>query len=908
MNRMLIDKVSTDPFAVVQPDRRWLPGGSEGLQFGGGAGTSTLGQLPPLVPLVRQGVADWRASGYRGASRTTRALLEWWFERPHFIGENGQEFRYYFAQREAVESAIWLREVRKVRDKFDLLRFDSTETLSSGAMPENWPRFVIKMATGCGKTKTMSLLIAWSYFHKLYESKSDLARNVLLIAPNIIVLDRLYRDFAELRIFRDDPVVPENGFKGRDWESDFQMRLHKQDEVRAVGRPGNIFLTNVHRVFVSDEAPSADDADATEYFLGATPKKPTAASGVDLGEIVRQVDELLIVNDEAHHIHTSRTAWFDNIRDISSQMRLRNRALSLQLDFTATPKDGKGHIFPQTISDYPLVEAIHQNVVKHPVIPDEKSARRLKVHPRAAFSKRFADHIKLGVEEWRKTAEVFDRADRKALLFVMTEDTRTCDEVAAHLEAEFHDLKGKVLVIHTKQNGEISESASGKKEKELRELRKQANTIDGAENPYRAVVSVLMLREGWDVRNVTTVVGLRPMNVKSKILPEQTLGRGLRLMFPGEESKAEKLSVIGTPVFMDFVREVEKEGVKLETVSMGPQTPPQAPMFVEVDHDNPHKKITALDIAIPSLSPRLIRDYKRIGNLNPAEFEHRKIRLRTFPPNSPREIVFRDILTGEESHRTLLSASGEGDSSQVVGYFAHLVMRELRMFSHYDFIYPKVREFIRDHMFEKPVDLANPDVLRNLAEPEVGKALLDVFRKGANAALFLGENKVEIRKIVRVSDMHPFYSQRRECILPRRSVFNRIVGDSDLEVRFAEFLDGCGDIVSFAKNYFAVGFRLEYVKTNGELSHYHPDFFVKKTDGEIYVVETKGLEDVDVAPKFERLRQWCKDVNATGGKVKYSALFVRESVFDGHRPNDFSALIRLCADEYPHSSASKSPA
>lgn len=902
MNRMLIDAVSTDPFAVVPPERRWLPGGSEGLEFG--AGTSTFGQLPPLVPLVRQGVADWRASGHAGASATTRALLEWWFGRPHFAAD-GSEFRYYFAQREAVESAIWLREVCKVRDKHDLLRFDSSGRVSSGMMPEDWLRFVVKMATGCGKTKTMSLLMAWSYFHRLYEPGSDLARNVLLIAPNIIVLDRLYRDFAGLRIFHEDPVLPENRFKGRDWESDFRMRLHRQDDVRVAGPTGNIFLTNIHRVSAPGLAPSAEDEDSSEYFLGPRPKDPKADSGVDLGEIVREVDELLIVNDEAHHIHTDRTAWFGNIQDIHNRMRQRGRNLSLQLDFTATPKDGKGRVFPQTISDYPLVEAIHQNVVKRPVIPDEASARRLKVRQQAAFSKRFADHIKLGVEEWRKTAEEYAKVGKKALLFVMTEDTKTCDEVAAHLESEFLDLRGKVLVIHTKRNGEISETGGKKEEAELRKLREQANTIDDADNPHRAVVSVLMLREGWDVRNVTTVVGLRPMNVESKILPEQTLGRGLRLMEPGRFAGDEKLSVIGTPVFMDFVREVEKQGVRLETVSMGPQTPPQGAMIVEVDRENPNKDIAELDIAIPLLSPRLIRDYERIGDLNPAEFKHGKIPLRKYPPDAPREIIFRDILTGEESHRTLLSESGETDHSQVVGYFAYFVMRDLRMFSHYDFIYAKVREFIRDHMFEKPVDLANPDVLRNLAEPEAGKTLLDAFRNGANAALFLGDNKLEARGTLRVSEMRPFISKRMQCLLPKQSPLNRIVGDSGFELRFAEFLDGCPDIASFAKNYLAVGFRLEYAKANGELSHYHPDFLVRKSDGDIYVVETKGLEEADAAAKFARLRQWCEDVNAASGKEKHRALFVRESVFDRHRPKDFSGLIRLCADESPHSAAPK---
>ncbi|EQD62334.1 type III restriction-modification enzyme helicase subunit, partial [mine drainage metagenome] len=98
--------------------------------------------------------------------------------------------------------------------------------------------FVLKMATGAGKTKVLSLLIAWCFFHKTYESDSTLARNILLIAPNIIVLDRLRADFDGLRIFFNDPVLPDNGFESRNWRDDFQISLHVQDEVRIVRPTG----------------------------------------------------------------------------------------------------------------------------------------------------------------------------------------------------------------------------------------------------------------------------------------------------------------------------------------------------------------------------------------------------------------------------------------------------------------------------------------------------------------------------------------------------------------------------------------------------------------------------------------------------------------------------------------------
>src|SRR5438270_2118237 len=149
----------------------------------------------------------------------------------------------------------------------------------------------------------------------------------------------------------------------------------------------------------------------------------------------------------------------------------------------------------------------------------------------------------------------------------MTDDTKNCDDVAAYLEGHYPDLKDAVLTIHTKNNGEISEASSGKAKEELEELRKQANSIDSFESPFKAIVSVLMLKEGWDVRNVTTIVGLRAYSSKSNILPEQTLGRGLRKMYPGRVT--EYVSVVGTDAFMDFVQSIEAEGVVLERRAMG---------------------------------------------------------------------------------------------------------------------------------------------------------------------------------------------------------------------------------------------------------------------------------------------------------------------------------------------------
>ena len=627
---------------------------------------------------MRKNVKTWRDNGYDGASDTSIALLNWWFKTEHLLPKaDGTivSFQYYFAQREAVETVIYLFDVVKVKDKYDLLRYDSSEAISANMFDEDWRRFVIKMANGSGKTKVLSLILAWCYFHKLYEPDSELARNFLIIAPNIIVLDRLKADFNGLRIFSQDPVLPDNGYEGQNWQDDFQLTLHIQDEVNITRKTGNIFLINIHRVYASNYVePSFEDDDLTDYFLGRRPTGKTTDSKVDLGDIVREIDELVVLNDEAHHIHDKSLAWFKSIEDIHNRLKQKDHFLSLHIDLTATPKRTNGAIFVQTVSDYPLVEAITQNVVKHPVLPDSASRKKLIERQSAIFTEKYADYLNLGVEEWRKAYAEHEKLGKKSIMFVMTDDTKNCDEVAEYLKGNFPELKDSVLVIHTKNNGEIYESSTKKANDDLEILRKQANEIDAWESPYKAIVSVMMLKEGWDVRNVTTIVGLRPYSSKSNILPEQTLGRGIRCMYPGSGSE-EYVSVVGTDAFMKFIESIQSEGVELEHRPMGEGTKPKTPLIVEVNNEKSKEELAKLDIRIPLLTPRIFRNYKNLEDLNPATFGCAKVEYKQFSEEEKRDIVFKDITTGETTHTTTLDSVVITDYRNAIGYFTQEIMK-----------------------------------------------------------------------------------------------------------------------------------------------------------------------------------------------------------------------------------------
>jgi type III restriction enzyme len=884
-----------DPYAILDPNIRWFPADEDLREKG-----AIQKLLPPLVAALREKVKEWRDKNYDGASDTSKSLLNWWFKEEHIIyDQHGvtSHFKYYFAQREALETVIWLYEVAKVKDKYDLIRYNSTGVLSPQMFTEEWLRFVIKMATGAGKTKVMSLVVAWAYFHKKYEGDSNLAKNFLLITPNVIVFERIKHDFEGLKIFFSDPVLPDNGYQGQNWQDDFQMTLHLQDDLRNVSDTGNIFLTNIHRVFEGDVKDSSlDDEDTSAYFLGDKPVTKTSDSTVDLGMIVRDIDELIVINDEAHHLHDDKSAWVKSITDIDNRLKQKGTKLSLQIDLTATPKKNDGSIFVQTISDYPLVEAIHQRVVKNPVVPDAASRGKLKENQSTLFSEKYRDYINLGIEEWQKTYDVLKPMGKKSILFIMTDDTKNCDEVAEYIETSFKELKGAVLTIHTNRSGEISESVSGKSKEELDLLRKQANEIDSWESPFKVIISVMMLKEGWDVKNVTTIVGLRPYAADSKILPEQTLGRGLRRMFFGRDDVEEYVSVVGTPAFMDFVESIKGEGVILEKKAMGSGAKPIAPMVIEVDRDNPKKDIEKLDIEIPVMSPRIQREYKNLTELDVSKFGNKKVKVKTFSEEEKREIVFKDVVGEKTHHTTILSGDIEPDYQSVVGFFAQAIMRELRLFGCYDILFGKVREFIQNNMFDSPVNLSDLNTLRNLSEVEYILLIKDSFKKAINDLTVKDKGDTEIKNYIKISEARPFVVNDKSYLIPKKSVFNKIVGDSDFELVFSDFLENCDDVISFAKNFQnkeASALRIEYRNSEGFIATYYPDFFVKKDEKTVFIIETKGREQENDKLKFERLQKWCEDVNIRQNRVAYEALYIKQEEWEKVRLKNFHEVVRV---------------
>ncbi len=151
----------------------------------------------------------------------------------------------------------------------------------------------------------------------------------------------------------------------------------------------------------------------------------------------------------------------------------------------------------------------------------------------------------------------------------------------------------------------------------------------------------------------------------------------------------------------------------------------------------------------------------------------------------------------------------------------------------------------------------------------------------------------QVRDRIKMSQSRPYAVKSQGYVAAKKSIFNKVVGDSHFELEFAGFLDGCADIVSFVKNdrQMSPSLFIEYQNTDGSISNYFPDFIVKRTPMEIWIVETKGREDLDDPRKWERLKDWVVDATARGDGVAFRAMFVREEEWKKRPLKDFDDAL-----------------
>lgn len=198
----------------------------------------------------------------------------------------------------------------------------------------------------------------------------------------------------------------------------------------------------------------------------------------------------------------------------------------------------------------------------------------------------------------------------------------------------------------------------------------------------------------------------------------------------------------------------------------------------------------------------------------------------------------------------------------------------------YDALFGKIARFIEDGLFADKVSLDDPNLLRNLSETQVTRALFDTIKGAINQLTVHDRGDTHVIDRIKLSTCGPHVTKRRDSIAATKSLMNRVVGDNGFELAFATFLEAADDVQAFYKNNDETGFSVEYQSANGGIvRNYRPDFVVRDTHGVIWIIETKGREDLEDPRKWDRLKLWCADASVQDAPNRYRAMFVREEAW-----------------------------
>jgi type III restriction enzyme len=750
--------------------------------------------------------------------------------------------------------------------------------------PENLRRYAFKMATGSGRTWVMAMAMVWSHFHKRRIPGSELSTNFLIVAPNIIVYQRLEKDFASNRIFHELPLIPP------EWRGTWSQKVILRGESTEPDSSDNLCLTNIHQLYEAREQVWTPQ-NAIEALLGRKPVRDLATSQRSMLERLKELQDLVVLNDEAHHVHDVELRWSQSLLDIH---RALPHGLALWLDFSATPKDQHGMYFPWTVCDSPLAQAVEDRIVKAPIIVTrEDDPKQPAQDPdqitRENVCEKYGYWIQAAVQRWQEHYQTYRKLSTRSVLFIMAEKNIFADAIGAYLwqTPEFGFKASEILVIHTDTAGEITK-------RDLEKARQVVRDIDQPGNKIKAIVSVMMLREGWDVRNVSVVLGLRPFTAKAEILPEQVIGRGLRLMTAIGPDRTQTLEVLGTRNLLNVLREqLEAEGVGVATTANDP------PRLVIIE---PVQARLAYDIAIPIPKPRLTHNIQKLSALDPASLE-------AIYDQEELEEAFRVTLkmefatTETEVHQADLAAGDTPMAQVLLASITNKVMQRARLANVFAELYPLVRTYVATRCFGKAVDVEDETIRSHLRRLELQEGIARYLARK------IGELTVEklafefANADFKLSDTNPF-SWRRNLppLLAQRTVFNYVATYNDFERRFAQFLDTAPDVVRFAslgtteQGDSNTRFRVDYLKPSGAIGFYHPDWVVvqKTGQGEVsWIIETKGRVWEGTEAKDAAMHDWCARVTEQTGQCWQYAR-VNQSDFEARAPQSLAGAIQIC--------------
>lgn len=908
-----------------------------------------------LSQIVNQ---EWESGSFlQKVTPVTQDLLRYWFNSAFC---DTRYINFHKGQKQAILNAIYCHEVLKTDSILSMYQQASQDLLTPDffnyitADKFQHPKYCVKMATGTGKTFVLNALLIWQYLNAKYqevESEVKFTKNFLLVAPGLIVYERLLdaflgkeqedgtRNFDTSDIKRNENLFIPERYRQSIF-SFIQNNVVRKEEIgKKITGDGLIAITNWHLLAGVDEdeeieiSPLKDPSQIVRDLLPITPGTTTGhdlntidnrfLSGGEL-EYLQSLENICVFNDEAHHIHEnkqngmiSEVEWQKSLNFISEN-KGRN---FIQIDFSATPYDVTGsgqkrtkHYFPHIIVDFALKEAIRDGLVKTIAIDKRKEIATLENEDLDFKAIREGNNVidlsegqrlmlRAGLSKLRILEDEFTKeAENKyPKMLIICEDTKVSPLVCEFLKSEGLS-NDDIMQIDSDKKGSIKES-------EWKEVKQRLFNVDKHSTP-KVIVSVLMLREGFDVSNVCVIVPLR--SSQAPILLEQVIGRGLRLMWREkdyQEIKAENrhkmfvekqspnnyldiLSIIEHPAFIQFYDDLEN-GMIVEEKEM----PPKENVLGDIITVGLKENYQDYDFYIPTI----ISDKEEILKLGELQTDNfNKLpwtleQLKEMANNYGDESFYSEEMTvktrfgdyrvssrlfNAQSYNEFLSRMLDTITNNIARIGGHSSYPTMQI--NQVALIKVIDKYIRTQLFGKSF---NPNEDNNWRILMIAKAgILEHIMKEVCQSVYDMQNTIEITDATVIknyfSQINSLKMRENFALDIRKSIYEKTAYPSnkgEFEKDFMLFADRDSEVERFLKineNYHTFA-HLKYIRTDGLLSSYYPDFLVK-INNSIYFVETKAQKDIDnanVKQKQKSALDWCKKVNELPSQERMNAIW-----------------------------------
>ncbi len=855
------------------------------------------GQFKPIkaVNTIRTKVDVWREARYAGATIITRKLLEHWQDNQE------RENRFFFCQLEAIETLIWLVETQEGADMREGLNGDGSE----------FERLCSKMATGTGKTIVMAMIIAWNFLNKVTDPKdSRFGKHALIVAPGLTIKERLQvlNPSHEHNYYEAFNIVPPpmmerlrrgklriHNWHALAWDSQDKLnakaakgQLRSVDKRKRKAISDTVYVRQVLGKYAPDDGDLLVINDEAHHAWRVNPK--AKGKNKRLGSDKDSAEEA--------------TVWIDGLDRIH-----RHRGILRCFDLSATPfrpsgdRSDEDSLFEWVVSDFGLNDAIESGLVKTPRVvtrddsvlnkddqsrlyhlyqePEVKEDLNRKADKTEPLPDLVRNAYQLLGSDWSEKFEQWQEAGSKVPPVMITVANSIETAARIHNAFERQDMMvneqlcnpDRLLQVDSKTmkdaegrderpeiNGPGNNHKTLTKDKQAEYLRRKVGTVGQLGEPGEQlcnVISVNMLSEGWDAKNVTHIMGLRAFS--SQLLCEQVVGRGLRrVSYDVEENgmfRSEYVRVVGVP-FTFLPHEggeeppPEKPATRIESLPERAEHAIRWPNVARIDYE---------------YKPSLELDWERIKPLNIDPLKTiTEADMEVILAGKPHDAV-RDAIDMEHI--------AENTRLQTVIFKIARSIYEQRKYeswkgSAYSFLsqlIPLAEHFIRSEYLSFKGNVGSDESRRKMLLMLHTREVIDhIWGYIKDASTYDNPTVVvnQERPIFSTGDMRPWYT-RKPCQSAAKSHISHCVYDSRWEASEAYKLDKSDYVESFVKNDH-LGFVINY-SYGGATRKYYPDFLIRLTNGDYLVLEVKGQDSGQEQEKRKQLGEWCKAVTNHGG-------------------------------------------